>query len=59
MARAAAAVLLWARQGTDVCMNRVNGEPKPDKPKKEKPKKTQDERANDAPAETRPPNPEA
>ena len=37
VAQAAQAVLLWVRQGIDVCMNRVNGEPKPDKPKKEKP----------------------
>ena len=39
VAQAAQAVLLWVRQGIDVCMNRVNGEPKPDKPKKEKPAK--------------------
>lgn len=37
VAQAAQAVLLWVRQGIDGCMNRVNGEPKPDKPKKEKP----------------------
>jgi peptidyl-tRNA hydrolase, PTH1 family len=41
VAQAAQAVLLWVRQGIDVCMNRVNGEPKPDKPKKEKPPKDQ------------------
>ena len=28
VAQAAQAVLLWVRQGIDVCMNRVNGEPK-------------------------------
>ena len=39
VALAAQAVLLWVRHGIDVCMNRVNGEPKPDKPKKEKPAK--------------------
>lgn len=39
IAQAAQAVLLWVRQGIDVCMNRVNGEPKPEKPKKEKPEK--------------------
>jgi PTH1 family peptidyl-tRNA hydrolase len=39
VAQAAQAVLLWVRQGIDVCMNRVNGEPKPPKPKKEKPAK--------------------
>lgn len=37
VAQAAQAVLLWVRQGIDVCMNRVNGEPKPEKPKKERP----------------------
>src|SRR3954471_15107972 len=39
VAQAAQAVVLWVRQGIDVCMNRVNGEPKPEKPKKEKPAK--------------------
>jgi PTH1 family peptidyl-tRNA hydrolase len=39
IAQGAQAVLLWIRQGIDVCMNRVNGEPKPEKPKKEKPEK--------------------
>lgn len=39
VAQAAQAVLLWVRQGIDVCMNRVNGEPKPPRPKKEKPAK--------------------
>jgi PTH1 family peptidyl-tRNA hydrolase len=39
IAQAAQAVLLWIRQGIDVCMNGVNGEPKPEKPKKEKPEK--------------------
>jgi PTH1 family peptidyl-tRNA hydrolase len=36
VAQAAQAVLLWVRQGIDVCMNRVNGEPQPEKPKKDK-----------------------
>jgi PTH1 family peptidyl-tRNA hydrolase len=39
VAQGAQAVLLWVRQGIDVCMNRVNGEPKPPKPKKDKPAK--------------------
>lgn len=42
VAQAAQAVLLWVRQGIDVCMNRVNGEPTPEKPKKEKPAKEKD-----------------
>lgn len=36
VAAAAQAVLLWVREGVEPCMNRVNGEPKPEKPKKEK-----------------------
>lgn len=39
VAVAAQAVLVWVRSGVDVCMNRVNGEPKAEKPKKEKPPK--------------------
>jgi PTH1 family peptidyl-tRNA hydrolase len=49
VAQAAQAVLLWIRQGIDVCMNRVNGEPKPDKPKKEKPAKAKTEKPVDKP----------
>jgi PTH1 family peptidyl-tRNA hydrolase len=49
VAQAAQAVLLWIRQGIDVCMNRVNGEPKPDKPKKEKPAKDKTEKPVDKP----------
>ena len=36
IATAAQAVLVWVRDGIDVCMNRFNGDPKPEKPKKEK-----------------------
>jgi len=42
IAAAAQGVLLWVRQGIDVCMNRVNGGPEKEKPKKkgdEKPPK--------------------
>ena len=39
VALAAQAVLVWARHGVDACMNRYNGEPKPERPKKEKPPK--------------------
>jgi PTH1 family peptidyl-tRNA hydrolase len=39
VAQAAQAVLLWVRHGIDVCMNRVNGDPAPEKPKKERPPK--------------------
>ena len=48
-------------QGIDACMNRVNGEPKPEKPKKEKPAKprTNDDRrrttTDDRESETRNP----
>jgi len=48
VAQAAQAVLLWVRQGIDVCMNRVNGEPKPEKPKKEKPDKAKPKSGKDA-----------
>jgi PTH1 family peptidyl-tRNA hydrolase len=48
IAQAAQAVLLWIRQGIDVCMNRVNGEPKPEKPKKEKPEKAKPPGGKDA-----------
>ena len=60
VAQAAQAVLLWVRQGIDVCMNRVNGEPKPDKPKKEKPArdKTEKPKADVPPGEKPPPNSE-
>ena len=37
IAKAAQGVLTWVRSGIDVCMNQVNGEPKPKKPKTEKP----------------------
>jgi PTH1 family peptidyl-tRNA hydrolase len=53
VAQAAQAVLLWVKQGIDACMNRVNGEPKPEKPKKEKP--TPDKKA---PTEKPKPKPE-
>ena len=36
VAAAAQAVVIWVREGPGPCMNKVNGEPKPDKPKKEK-----------------------
>lgn len=36
IAKAAQGVLTWVRSGIDVCMNQVNGEPKPTKPKAEK-----------------------
>src|SRR5439155_16934760 len=40
VATAAQAVLVWARSGTEACMNRFNGPPEDEKkPKKEKPKK--------------------
>ena len=39
VAQAAQAVLVWVRQGIDVCMNRFNADPQPDKPKKERPTK--------------------
>jgi peptidyl-tRNA hydrolase, PTH1 family len=39
IAKAAQGVLSWVRHGIDVCMNQVNGEPKPKKPKAEKPAK--------------------
>jgi PTH1 family peptidyl-tRNA hydrolase len=38
IAKAAQGVLTWVRSGIDVCMNQVNGEPKP-KPKKPKAEK--------------------
>jgi PTH1 family peptidyl-tRNA hydrolase len=47
VAQAARAVLLWVRQGIDDCMNRVNGEPKPEKPKKEKPEKAKPQSGQD------------
>lgn len=37
IAKAAQGVLTWIRSGINVCMNQVNGEPKPKKPKTEKP----------------------
>src|SRR5262249_50184108 len=37
IAKTAQGVLTWIRSGIDVCMNQVNGEPKPKKPKVEKP----------------------
>jgi peptidyl-tRNA hydrolase, PTH1 family len=43
IAQAAQAILVWARHGIDVCMNRVNGDPKPEKPKKERPPKPKPE----------------
>jgi PTH1 family peptidyl-tRNA hydrolase len=58
VAQAAQAVLLWVRQGIDVCMNRVNGEPKPPKPKKEKPPKDKSEPPDKGPAEKPQPKPE-
>jgi len=59
VAQAAQAVLLWVRQGIDVCMNRVNGEPNAEKPKKEKPAKEKAEKVgDDAAAKKPPPKPE-
>ena len=61
VAQAAQAVLVWVRQGIDVCMNRVNGEPKPEKPKKEKPAKDKAEQAaasDETAARKPPPKPE-
>ena len=37
VAVAAQAVIVWIREGVDRCMNRVNGEPMPERKKKEKP----------------------
>jgi PTH1 family peptidyl-tRNA hydrolase len=37
VAKAAAGVLLWVRQGLPACMNAVNGAEKPPKPKRERP----------------------
>jgi PTH1 family peptidyl-tRNA hydrolase len=61
VAQAAQAVLVWVRQGIDVCMYRVNGEPRPDKPKKEKPPKDQTDKppTDVPPGEKLPPNPES
>ncbi|MCE9529907.1 MAG: aminoacyl-tRNA hydrolase [Planctomycetes bacterium] len=39
VAAAAQGVILWVREGIDVCMNRVNGGPEAEKPKKERPKR--------------------
>ena len=61
IAQAAQAVLVWVRQGVEACMNRFNGEPKPEKPKKEKPARDKTDKAPpaDKPAgELRKPNPE-
>jgi len=61
VAQAALGVLLWVRQGIDVCMNRVNGEPKPEKPKKEKPAKGGAEKTDaggEAASRKPPPKPE-
>src|SRR4051794_40006488 len=59
VAQAAQAILLWVRQGIDVCMNRVNGEPNAEKPKKEKPAKEKAEKVgDDAAAKKPPPKPE-
>lgn len=62
VAKAAQAVLVWARSGLEVCMNGVNGEPnapRPKKDKKESPEKQ--ERKIDssvaAPANEKPNNP--
>jgi PTH1 family peptidyl-tRNA hydrolase len=57
IAQAAQAVLLWVKQGIDVCMNRVNGEPKPERPKKEK-KDKKDEPPADQAADAKQPKPE-
>ncbi len=42
IANAARAALIWVRDGTEKCMNQVNGEPKVEKPKKEKPAKVKE-----------------
>jgi peptidyl-tRNA hydrolase, PTH1 family len=54
VAQAAQAVLVWVRQGAEVCMNRFNGEPQPPKPKKEKPAK---EKKDENPPMDRPAGP--
>ena len=49
-------ILLWLRGGIDGCMNRVNGDPKPDKPKKDRPSKVKPEPApKDKKPESEPP----
>jgi peptidyl-tRNA hydrolase, PTH1 family len=57
IAQAAQAVLLWVKTGIDACMNRVNGEPKPERPKKEK-KDKKDEPPADKAADDKQPKPE-
>ena len=37
IAATAQGVLVWVREGIDVCMNRVNAGPEKEKPKKDKP----------------------
>ncbi len=54
VALAAQSVLVWVRSGVDVCMNRVNGEPKAEKPKKEKPARKIEKNET----ESQPPKPE-
>jgi PTH1 family peptidyl-tRNA hydrolase len=56
VAKAAEAVAIWVEHGIDVCMNRVNAEPKPEKPKKDKPaKKKKTDEANE---QEKSPNPD-
>lgn len=43
IAQAAQAAIVWVRKGIDECMNRVNGDPKPENPKKERPPKAKPE----------------
>lgn len=60
IARAAQAILVWVKEGNEACMNRFNGEPKPDKPKppKSKPSKPTDEKSDkESPAPANEPKP--
>jgi PTH1 family peptidyl-tRNA hydrolase len=48
IAQAAQAVVVWARQGIDACMNRFNADPQAEKPKKEKPAKDKTDKVSRA-----------
>jgi PTH1 family peptidyl-tRNA hydrolase len=56
VAKAAEAVAIWVEHGIDVCMNRVNADPKPDKPKKERTAK--DKKSDVANEPKKSPNPD-
>jgi PTH1 family peptidyl-tRNA hydrolase len=58
-AQAAQAVVVWVKQGIDVCMNQVNGEPKPERPKKEKKDKKDEPSKTDKAADEKQPKTEA